>query len=260
MESESGPAQLLWVALGSGAPILAAALLVSVRGHVLNANIALILVLVVVLAAVGGGRSAGAMAAASAALSFNFFHTEPYLTLKIDSADDVETTLLLLAVGFAVGQLATYRRHPLRSGAIAADEIRRIHRVAAFADPGRHTAADMIMAAQGELSELLGLQSCRFEASPFAGPLPRMERTGVVPVMDYRGPDVGFALPAGGTELPVQGRGHVLGRFVLVPRPDATVTLEQRVVAVAIADQVGAALAGGGRERGEGREASGTHG
>ena len=48
----------------------------------------------------------------SAALSFNFFHTVPYLTLEIDSADDVETTLLLLAVGLAVGQLASYRRHP----------------------------------------------------------------------------------------------------------------------------------------------------
>ena len=35
----------------------------------------------------------------------------------------------------------------------------------------------------------------------------------------------------------------MLGRFVLVPGPDTTVTLEQRVVAVAIADQVGAVLA-----------------
>ena len=38
------------------------------------------------------------------------------------------------------------------------------------------------------------------------------------------------------------GRGNVLGRFVLVPQPNSVVTLEQRVVAVAIADQVGAAL------------------
>ncbi len=34
----------------------------------------------------GGGRTAGAVAAVSAALSFNFFHTVPYLTLEIDSA------------------------------------------------------------------------------------------------------------------------------------------------------------------------------
>jgi hypothetical protein len=61
--------------------------------------------------------------------------------------------------------------------------------------------------------------------------------------MEYRGPDSGFALPADGAELPVLGRGNVLGRFVLVPEPGTTVTLEQRVVAIAIADQVGANLA-----------------
>ena len=98
------------------------------------------------------------------------------------------------------------------------------------------------MAAQVELTELLRLRSCQFEAFPFTHPLPRLERSGVVSVMEYHG-DRGFALPADGAELPVLGRGNVLGRFVLIPRPDTTVTLEQRVVAVAIADQVGAALA-----------------
>ena len=243
MESEANSSHLLWVAIGGAAPIAVAAALVALRDHLLNANVALILVLVVVLAAVGGGRSAGAAAAVSAALSFNFFHTMPYLTLEIDSADDVETTLLLLAVGLAVGQLASYRRHPVRTGESMSDEVRRIHRVATVAEPGRHTSADMIMAAQHELTELLRLQTCQFEAFPFAQPLPRLERSGVVAVMEYLGPEGGFALPAEGAELPVFGRGNVLGRFVLVPQPDTTVSLEQRVVAVAIADQVGAALA-----------------
>jgi hypothetical protein len=210
---------------------------------------------------VGGGRAAGAAAAVSAALSFNFFHTVPYLTLQIDSADDVETTLLLLAVGLAVGQLASYRRHPLRTGERPSDEIRRIHRVAVMGEPGRHTAADMIMAAQTELSQLLNLRSCQFEAFPFTHLLPRMERTGVVAVMEYRGPDAGFALPAEGAELPVQGRGHVIGRFVLVPQPNTSATLEQRVVAVAIADQVGAALADPDRHHSSNREQRGiSHG
>ena len=115
MDNEARSSQLLWIAIGGAAPIAVAAALVSLRDHMLNANVALVLVLVVVLAAVGGGRSAGAAAAVSAALSFNFFHTVPYLTLEIDSADDVETTLLLLAVGLAVGQLATFRRHPVRA-------------------------------------------------------------------------------------------------------------------------------------------------
>ena len=191
VDSESESSQLLWVALGGAAPIAVAAGLVSVRGHLLNANVALVLVLVVVLAAVGGGRTAGAVAAVSAALSFNFFHTVPYLTLEIDSADDVETTLLLLAVGLAVGQLSSVRRHPMRTGETLSEEIRRIHRVATVGEPGRHTSADMIMAAQVELSELLDLRSCQFEAFPFTQPLPRLERSGVISVMEYRGPDTG---------------------------------------------------------------------
>ena len=243
VNNEARSSQLLWIAIGGAAPIAVAAALVSLRDHLLNANVALVLVLVVVLAAVGGGRTAGAAAAMSAAVSFNFFHTVPYLTLEIDSADDVETTLLLLAVGLAVGQLATLRRHPLRRGESVSDEIRRIHRVAVVGEPGRHTSEDTIMAAQTELSELLSLRICQFEAFPFSRPLPRLERSGVLSVMEYRGPDNGFALPADGAELPVLGRGNVLGRFVLVPEPDTTVTLEQRVVAIAIADQVGANLA-----------------
>jgi Domain of unknown function (DUF4118) len=243
VDVENRSSQMLWVAIGGAAPIVVAAALVALRDHLLNANVALVLVLVVVLAAVGGGRIAGAAAAVSAALSFNFFHTVPYLTLEIDSADDVETTLLLLAVGLAVGQLASYRRHPKRVGESPSDEIRRIHRVAAFGEARRHTSADMIMAAQLELTELLELRSCQFEAFPFTHPLPRLERSGVISVMEYHGPDHGFAFPAGGVELPVLGRGNVLGRFVLIPEPSTSVTLEQRVVAVAIADQVGAALA-----------------
>jgi hypothetical protein len=242
--SESGDDRatpLLWLALAGAAPIAVAAALVGLRSVMVNTNVALVLVLVVVLAAVGGGRSAGAVAAISAALSFNFFHTVPYLTLEIDSRDDVETTILLLAVGLAVGQLASYRRHPRRAGEAASEEIRRIHRVATFGEPGRHTSAEMIMAAQTELTELLELRNCQFEAFPFTRSLPRLERSGVLSVMEYHGH--GFALPADGVELPVLGRGNVLGRFVLVPNPHTTVTIEQRVVAVAIADQVGAALA-----------------
>lgn len=69
--------------------------LVGVRDQIQNANVALILVVVVVAAAAIGGRLAGATAAVVSALAFIFFHTQPYLRLTIDSADDVETALLL---------------------------------------------------------------------------------------------------------------------------------------------------------------------
>ena len=49
-------------------------------------------------------------------------------------------------------------------------------------------------------------------------------------------------LPREGAELPVLARGQQIGRFVLEPNEGVGVSLEQRLVAVAIADQVGAAL------------------
>ena len=51
-----------------------------------------------------------------------------------------------------------------------------------------------------------------------------------------------MGLPSSAVDLVVQARGQVLGRFVLTPTPGYPVSLHRRVVAVAIADQVGAAL------------------
>jgi hypothetical protein len=47
----------------------------------------------------------------------------------------------------------------------------------------------------------------------------------------------------GDTELLVEGHGLLQGRYLMVPKPASRPTLEQRLVAVAFADQVGAALA-----------------
>jgi hypothetical protein len=230
------------VVLAGLAPIAVAGLLVSVRDRVQNANVALVLVIVVVAAAALGERSAGVLAAVVSALSFDFFHTRPYLRLTIDTADDVETTLLLLAVGLLVGHIAAGARRARASAEASSGEVWRIHRVAERAARGEE-AVEVIRAAQDELTDLLALRSCRFEAQPFSPGLPRLERGGHLDVHVWRFHDGGFELPTEGVELPVYGRGQQLGRFVLEPTATSVVSLERRVVAVAIADQVGAALA-----------------
>ena len=227
---------------GGLAPTVVGALLVGVRGHIQNANVALILVVVVVAAAAIGGRAAGATSAVVSALSFDFFHTRPYLGLTIDTADDVETTLLLLVVGLLVGHLTARAIRARASATESSLEIRRIHGVAERVARGEE-AAQVLQAAQDELIELLTLQSCRFEAQPILYELPRLERGGQLDTRVWRFQEGGFELPRQGVELPVYGRGQPLGRFVLEPTAGVGVTLEQRVVAVAIADQVGAALA-----------------
>ena len=69
-----------------------AAALVGVRDNLDNANVALILMTIVVLAAIVGGRVAGLSAALTSSLSFNFFHTAPYQSLRINRGNDMITS------------------------------------------------------------------------------------------------------------------------------------------------------------------------
>jgi hypothetical protein len=93
------------------------------------------------------------------------------------------------------------------------------------------------------------LQDCRFEPLPIDDPRPSPVigrhggMAGVEPIRFRRNHDgrAGFELPAGGVQLPVLAHGQRVGRFVLTPTPGIGVSLEQRLVAVAIADQVAAA-------------------
>jgi hypothetical protein len=240
--SENTPTSLFAIAAAGLAPIFVAALLVGVRGETTGGNLALVLVIVVVLAAALGGRAAGATAAVLAAVSYDFFLTQPYLSLAITSRDDIETTVLLLIVGVIVGTVSARAAKARASAAASHTEIRRIHRVAERMAAG-DDPSDVIAVAQQELHELLSLEEARFESLPATSALPRLERSGVINTSEYRYRPEGFELPDGGVELPVLSRGRPVGRFVLVPRPGIGHSLDQRVVAVAIADQVGAALA-----------------
>jgi len=187
------------------------------------------------------------VSALTAAASYDFFHTRPYLSLLIHDADDVEMTILLLVLGLVSGQLAWQTRVTARQrdgGRGGLDQIRRLADQVAQGSQ----SADVIAAAREELFTLFELVDCRFEATPFQDrlDLPCLERNGVVARRRYRmepGGDLELELPVEGIALPVLSRGQIVGRFVLDFGPGAGATLEQRVVAIALADQVGASLA-----------------
>ena len=233
--------------IGVPATIFAGASMTVSRSFFDTTNAALVMMLVVVAVATLGGRTAGIITALAAAASFDFFHTRPYLSMTIDSRDDVETTVLLLVAGILAGTLGAWERMATRRELAARTEIRRVHRVAEAAASGR-PVTEVIALAERELRDLLSLAEARFEPShrTLDGSRPRIDRNGGVEPQrhlryarhaDGRG---GFQLPEGGVELPVLVHGEEVGHFVLVPTIGIPSAPEDRLAAVVIADQVAA--------------------
>ena len=137
-KNEGGSEGLGWACASAIVIILVAGTLVGVRDTLGTTNIALILVALVVAAAAFGGRVAGVTAALVAAISFNFFHTRPYLTLRVTDREDVITVALLLILGLAVGELALLRQRTRREGVAQAAGAHRLEDVVAMLAAGRH--------------------------------------------------------------------------------------------------------------------------
>ena len=117
--------------LAGTAPIATATLLIPLREDLASATLALAFVVVVVGIASFAGRGPATVAALVSVMSFDFFLTRPYLSMRIDSADDIEAAVLLLVVGLIVGTVAARERRAL----VAADDLRgEVRRIAYLAD------------------------------------------------------------------------------------------------------------------------------
>lgn len=220
-----------------------AGLLTSFRGEIDQTNVALALVLVVVVAAYTGGRVAGSLAGVVAAVSFDFFHTQPYRSLAIKSADDVWTTLLLLLVGFAVGQIATSRRVAKVAERAGTEEVAAMHRVTELAASGADTEA-VTAAVEAEVASVLRLRSCRFTTEVPGAELARMDPSGRVAGAPYVFQGDAFVLPAPGVVVEVQHAGRRLGSLVCTPAAETVgIDRDRRRTAVALADHLALVLA-----------------
>src|ERR1700759_2702997 len=91
-------------------PLLVGATLHALRNQITATIGVLILVLIVVGAAATGDRLAGFLAAISCGAWFDFFLTQPYLAFTINSADDIEATVLLVIISVAVTEVAHWGR------------------------------------------------------------------------------------------------------------------------------------------------------
>jgi hypothetical protein len=238
-------------AVGGLTALLVAVALVPVREDLSSTGLALLFVLPVVLGAITGGRIGGVLTAAVAALAFDFFLTRPYLSLAIHSADDVVTAIVLLAVGLVVGTVAAGGRRASYKADTGRSELDEIHRVAELVSDGVPTR-QVVDAARSALMRVLQLDHCEFDEQRCTPSLPRLEHSGTFDGVQFRYVHGGFVLPSG-VQLAVRRGGRHVGRFVLHGRQDTAVSLNARIAAVVIADEVGASFAtdGGTKEREE---------
>jgi hypothetical protein len=228
-------------AVGVFGTLILAALLVPLRDHLPNADMALALVIPVLISAILGGRVAGAISAVVAALTFDFVFTQPYLSLRIGSKDDVATFLVFLIVAMIAAELGVRAR---RGGAAAREsraELDRLIRVAELSARGADLD-DVISSARAELISLFDLVECVYEEQRSGPELPSLGQRGAfenAKLVSWGE----FVMPTGGVEVPVRARGRDFGRFVLYAAEATPASLEKRLVAVAIADELGLTLA-----------------
>jgi Domain of unknown function (DUF4118) len=217
------------------------AIMVPFRSNFADPAAALVLVAVIVAVAIVGNRAGGFVATVSATIWFDFFLTRPYERFAITRRPDIETAVSLFVVGLIVTEMAARNRRHRAIATEESDYVGLIYRISELAVSG--AAANVVVERAGqELIDLLHLRACRYEAGPALRPALQIENDGhvliggsvwAVDVMGLPGPDL---------ELLVRSRGQTQGRFVLTPTPGHPVELQRRVVAVAIADQVGAAV------------------
>jgi K+-sensing histidine kinase KdpD len=234
----------LAIAAGLFGPLALAAILVPFRTSFANTAAALAMILLVVLVAAIGNRLAGYAAAISAAAWFDFFLTRPYERFTINRARDIETTVLLLVIGIAVTEIAVWGRRQHAAASRRAGYLDGINDAARAVATGDAPASltDRIAAS---LRQLLSLRSCQFQYGVAGiGRPARLHHDGTV-VLGSQPYDLRLtSLPAGtDIELLVESGGRLQGRFLMQPDPDTPLTREQLLVAVALADQAGAALA-----------------
>ena len=196
----------------------------------------------VVGAASTGIRPAGVIAALSSALSsFDFFLTAPFHRLSISDPGDIETAVMLVLVGVAVTEVALWGRRQQGVASRQQGYLSGVLETVESVAVGGVRAGGLTERVAAQLEELLSLDSCRFQSDLSEPQYAQLTHDGTVLRAGHPVDVARSGLPTDTEiELQVRNGGVVYGRYLLtsataIRRP----TLEQRRVAVALADQVG---------------------
>ena len=220
-------------------PLGVAALMVPFRANFADAAAALVLVAVITLVATVGTRLAGYVAALSASFWFDLFLTRPYDQVVITHRTDIEITVSLLVVGVVITELAARNRQHHQRADEESSYVELFYQVAEEVAAGR-PPEEVVEHVRAALVELLHLRDCRYDRATPITPTNQIRRDGRVTLGSIEWPVETWGLPGRQIALAVMARGQVVGRFVLVPTPGEGISLQRRLVAVALADQVGA--------------------
>jgi K+-sensing histidine kinase KdpD len=231
-----------WLLVGAALLAPFAVALALVPFHLDGTNAALVLVVAVVAVAARGTRLTAGLAALSADAAFNLFHTAPHRSLRIDARSDLETAVLLLVVGLAVGAVAVRTRRAVAVSRRDARDLERLQGLGKLIAEGEDVDY-FIMATATEVAYQLRLVDCSFEPDRAdEEPMPLVERDGTV----RWGPtvwDTGrWGLPAEGAAIAVWARGRRHGRFVLRGAVGEGVEREQLARAYGLVEAAAAAL------------------
>ena len=101
---------LIYLGAGPIGAILLGMTLVPLRGFTSASNFTFLFLALTILVGEFGGRGAALATAVASALSLDFFLTEPYLRLSIDSKHDLIACLGLAGCGILAATLAAGRR------------------------------------------------------------------------------------------------------------------------------------------------------
>ncbi|WP_238343197.1 DUF4118 domain-containing protein [Nocardioides cynanchi] len=226
-------------------PLLTCAVLSTVRDRVPAAPAVLVLVLWVVAAAATGDRLAGLLAAASGGLWFDFFLTAPFRQLAIKGSDDVETTVLLVLIGLAVTEIALWGHRQQARAAGRSGYLDGVLGAARLVSEGDTPAATLVEMVARQISEVLGVDDCRYEPGPVSDArVAVLRHDGTVTRGDHVVDVDRLGLPSNDfVAIPVGRGARVVGHFLVIAVSHVTYpTPEQRRVAVLLADQVAAAV------------------
>jgi K+-sensing histidine kinase KdpD len=234
----------VWGSAGFAASLVVGVALSPFRSSLGLENVVIVYLAVVAVTAAIGGRAAGLISALSAALSYNFFFTTPYYTLRIDSASQIVTVVLLFAGGLLASLGGRASRRAGKHVREEADAIRLLHAITLAAASGRgadQTAADGLL-------QLLGARSVQVvrggrvaaQAGEPLGPpdveaLPHLDQDGRIPSGHFRSVGGTLVLPAEGTAIDLVRGGRRVGALVILPAVDRPLLRTTRTTIAAIA-------------------------